>query len=346
MQTESQTLDHLLRDAAHEELQVQKEYQLLLNNREFLQQELHNKLTTLESIRNEMRIDVAFLKKSSEVYQDKVAEISHLTKTLQQMQAVTRQLEGKRDRLNALEYIMHRTFEATILEQQKTVTLVHEFSIPRNVHRWDAIGAVDPAQVKSLQYRCGLTGKIDRAHRALIELRAERDKLRKECAEMKHLYESKRSAEFVRTAIATYKSDLKRLDREIQELDHQRRSNAPVNSTEKKKVAGARSSLCERRYLSTLTKAANTELAKPEGEPVYYFTESPLLNPMRGGGFTLKQTPHTRKSVPAASMKVGPTPRSRSNLRSKITLVGTDPGLNSHPNAPYLGRNLLLPSMD
>jgi hypothetical protein len=123
-------------------------------------------------------------------------------------------------------------------------------------------------------------------------------------------------------------------------------SNVPVSRTEKKKVAGARSSLSERRFLCSVTKTANADLSKHEGESVYYVTESPLVNPMLGGGFTLKPKQHVRKSVPAAAMKVGPTPRSRSNLRGKMSLIGADAGLNSRTNSPYLGRNLLLPSMD
>jgi uncharacterized coiled-coil DUF342 family protein len=80
-------------------------------------------------------------------------------------------------------------------------------------------GAVDPTHVQSLQYRRGITGKLDAAHRFLIEMTAERDRLRKELAEIKQLCESKQSAEFVRTAITSYKADLKRLDSEINELD-------------------------------------------------------------------------------------------------------------------------------
>ena len=98
------------------------------------------------------------------MFNDKTAEMADSFNELNRLQQKTEELEKKREKMTTLEYKMHRSIAENMIEQQKYVALIHEFSVPRNVHRWHALGAVDPYYVKQLKYRSLLSAKIESSH--------------------------------------------------------------------------------------------------------------------------------------------------------------------------------------
>jgi hypothetical protein len=274
-----------------------------------------------------------------------VLEIALAESALVVLAGATRELSQKSERLSTFQYEVNRLSTAKIMEQHKCICLIHEFSIPRNVHRWAAIGAVDPGYVTQLHFRAGLSTKLDAAHRELIQLVAERDALRKQLDLVKEERESpKNTKESVASAEQQYEDDIARIDREIQSMNAERRSLQPLISTAKTRVDGVRSGLSNRRLQPSLLKYAMADMRKPEADsqPVYYITESPLFNPTHGGGFQLRQTTNARASIPTP-LNIVSTPVSRAKSQKAATSLSQ---LAKGMKSPYVGRNILLPSLD
>jgi chromosome segregation ATPase len=339
MQTETQTLNHILRGAAQDHLQQEKERHLLDNNKQILAQELHNKNVAIENLRSQVKVDEAFLRKCSQVYNERLLEIGQAASDLARLEGVTQQLEEKRERIRTLEYDMHRTFMAAIMEKRKCATLIYELSVPRNIHRWQIMAAVDPIYVKNMRYRCNLSARIDVAHRELIALTEERDRLRNQLAQAKKASEETPSVskEWVERAIRTYEQDIQRIDEEISAMNEHRVSTQQLIDSQHHRLSGARTSLTERatKSQSLMTAIDQSRCESVAGEPVYYMTEAPIV-PL-GGGFSTKIAQVARKSAPAQLLRTRmPVPPSLHQLTKGVKPRGQQ----------YLGRNVLLPSID
>lgn len=341
LQAEAQTLNFILRDAKHDSLQQKKEYQLLLNNSQIVQNQLHKKDETLVELQNKVQSDQLYIQKCKELYRSKQKEICRLNNHLREINTTTQELEKRKEKIAALEYEMHRIITSTIVERHKTVTLIHEFSIPRNVHRWDAIGAVDPQFVKNLKYRGTLSSKIDAAHRELIELRQERDKLSKQLQEMQKIVEETPTMLKVHEDVQTYKDDIKRLTREIKEAEeelvitrNQMNNSAKINEKKRIKIA-------ERKDVTALIKNEIYEATKPSSP--WFITEYTGEIPPKtlGGGFVETAL---RNSVPSPQAIVEPTSRPVSipkKYRSSMNDIKSPISYAQSPQV-YYGKSTLL----
>jgi hypothetical protein len=200
------------------------------------------------------------------------------------------------------------------------------------------MAAVDPAYVHNMQYWCSLCAKIDVAHRALIALSEERDRLRKQLAQAKKVSKEKTSVtkDWVERAIRTYEQDINQMDEEISAMNEHRISNQQLIDDQQHRFSGARTSLTER-----VTKSRNLMAAIEQkrsesvtGEPIYYMTEAPIV-PL-GGGFSRKVTQVTRRSAP--------TQLPRTRLSGPPSLLQLTKGIKPR-GQQYLGRNVILPSI-
>jgi chromosome segregation ATPase len=346
MQTENLTLNHILRDASNDHLQQQKERQLLMNNHQILRQELHTKSESLERLRNQINVDQNFIRKCSQLYTEKRDEIRKLMTELRQHESDLMQLEERRERAGQLEYAVHRISAALIVEQHRFRTLVYEFSVPRNVHRWAIIAAVDPGYVKNIRFRTGLSAKIDAAHRQLRDLTEEKERLKKQLIALKATQESKKSKNWVISAIDAYKDDIRRMNKEMIELEERLHERTPLMGEGRVKIIGARTNLTKRRSDSAILKCAvsdmKSEYAEESVEP-YFITEAPVYRPMLGGGFAKEGT---RRSMPIVTYKVGPaTPPVKKVTKSYLSPYFMVKGsIRAAPR--YFGHNVMLPAYE
>jgi hypothetical protein len=100
-------------------------------------------------------------------------------------EGTTRELEKKIARLGSLEFEMQPPMKAALLERHQCVTLIHEFSIRRNIHRCQVIATADPGFVRNLQFRRALSAQSNDRHRQLLSLQDERELFKKQLRVMK-----------------------------------------------------------------------------------------------------------------------------------------------------------------
>ncbi|OHT11953.1 hypothetical protein TRFO_18441 [Tritrichomonas foetus] len=290
LQAEGQTLNFILTQSQHDRLQQQQEKQLLENNIRLVRNEVTTKLKKLDQIRSQIQTDEAFIKKCSKLFNDKTNELINSMQELKQLEKKTHELEAKREKMESLEYEMHRTFAEGMVEQQKCTALIHEFSIPRNVHRWHALGAVDPNYVKQLKYRSQISSKIEKAHCELNDLRKERDDLKAQLEKLNTQINGALSAAQVQNYINQYIEDIKQKDIQLRELRKVVNGNKPTLQKDVNNLNGIRSKVTERRgTTASLAVRAKQVVREQKGDinQPYFITEAPIYNVL-GGGFVSK----------------------------------------------------------
>ena len=289
IQAECQTLNFILTQSQHEKLQQQQETQLLENNLRLVRNELSSKTKKYENIKSQIQSDEAYIKKCSKLFQDKSNDINDSLLQLKSLQQKTRDLEQKREKLSNLEFEMHRLFTERMTEQTKCSSLIHEFSIPRNIHRWHQLSAVDPSYVKQLKYRSILSSKIEKAHEELLNLQKERDSLKQQYAQLSNKTNNSLSINQVQNYINQYKEDIRLKDMQLKELRLLVNENKPDIEKSIQSLEGIRSKVTQRRGATSSLNIRVNQLKQQtqnSGQP-WFITEAPLYA-IYGGGFVSK----------------------------------------------------------
>ncbi|KAK8864845.1 hypothetical protein M9Y10_010372 [Tritrichomonas musculus] len=293
IQAESQTLFHILQDAGHDGLQQQKELQLLIKNKEVVQTQILKKDTQLNELKEKIKADQLYLKKCSKMFKDTIQSMIKMQTELENCQQLTKELEIKREKSRVFEYEMHKMLTDSIVEKEKFAALTHEFAVPRNVHRWDLLNAVDPGLVKQLKFRTEISGKIDLAHRKHLELLKEKEDLEGQLQKMREKMERTPSKAQVQNDIQRYKEDIKRMDDEMSEIDAKLITNRKQISDKFTSISTVRNKVAERKEITIdLTNdiselRASSSLSSNDGY-AWFMTEIPVSKPsLRGGGFSL-----------------------------------------------------------
>jgi chromosome segregation ATPase len=317
LQAECQTLSHIFLDAQHDRLQMEKEHQVLANNHQVLRDELRHKFKTIEGMRSQISIEQNFMLKCASQFQDKTGEIHVMIGELTNLDAKTRELEAKRETMLTLEYHMHRLVSEHMFEKQKCMALIHEFSVLRNVHRWHAISAVDQTYAKQLNYRGQLSAKIDKAHRELIELKAEKNRLR-ELLKAKGEKVVSLSANEVMERMAAYSEDLQEKEVQLSELKRAVAENNPAMRNSIASVNQVQEKIVQRRGTVARMRTKSVAGLLPKHEP-WFLTEAPV-NKYIGGGFIARPT--ITVADPPANEPITPSPlverRSKSAFSSPM----------------------------
>jgi chromosome segregation ATPase len=303
LQAECQTLAHLWREAKHDRLQIDKERQVVEHNLKLARDELAKKNRSVEKLRGQIEVEHIFLRKCAFQYAERAVDVVGFARDLDNLTQKTSFLEEKRTRVLALEHHTQRLSLHLMFESQKYLALAREFSVPRNVHRWDVMETVNPTYVKHFRYYGLLTAKLDASHRQLIELTEERDKLREDLEKAKN---RKRplTTEQVRDYIAQYTEDIQEREKQIAELQKSVEGNQNDLRDSLKEVSAVRSQIVARNADAALlrTKSATAIREKSSG---WFFTEVPV-DTMRAGGFlALDPSSPVRK---ASEVSLRPTP--------------------------------------
>lgn len=347
---ESQTLFHILQDSTHDRLQQKKELQLLVKNKEIVQEQTLKKEHQLKELREKITVDLQFMKKSSQLFRKSIEDSVKMLDELEKYRQQTKELEKKCEKVKALQLDMHTIMANTIIEKQKCAALVHEFEVPRNIHRWDLLSAVDPELVKELKYRTEISAKIDAAHRQHLELLATKNKLEQELAEQKKILEQSPSKAKVLNDMQQYRDDIRRMDNEIAEIEQKIQESRKEITEKSSSVSTVRSKVAERKEKTLSLRESINSIKASEMLPPWFLTEVPLSKPnIQGGGFSMNpnyanssyaelyppkplsnlpspaskyQGGQNRRSTPQSALFIGQSgPRNRIQSRSSLQNV-------------------------
>lgn len=320
LQAEGQTLNYILNEAEHDAIQIQQERDRLFKNLALFKNEHSEKLKALDDLRSQIQTDETLLHKCSEQFREKNMEIERAVGELTGLEAKRRDLEKKRQKVEILQIRLQKLSTENLIENQKTTCLIHEFAVKRNVHRWNALEAVDPGLVKQLKYRLKLTGKLDAAHRELLELQKQRDRLKTEVEELKSKHDKAFSRYEVEECIRMYTENLKAKDAELAELKTVVNGNKDGLNTSMKTIADVRMRVNQRIGNVVRLRTRSQASKRPQTGSTWFITEAPL-DRMIGGGFRVK-TPSGQDSVPDSPIVVsGHSVTPTSNRRAKSSLL-------------------------
>ena len=344
LQAENQTLNYIIREAQTDHIMIEKEKQLL----DTTLSTMNEKIKQRQLQTNEVFANASYLQRLIEgnrsKYNEKINELKELYSELETRVKVTEQLEKKADVVDQLQVRMQKISSALVIERRKYIILVHELAVPRNVHRWQVIEAVDPRYVRSIRFRMELSDKFRDTMEELEKLQKERDSLKEQIASMSTEHETALTKRQVEIFIEKYKEDIRRKDEEMAAIELQIKNQLnPIKQssndvlTMREKVNKRRESACSLKNEIYETSRSADYMFITEGETVA-MPQDLLLPPrplITGGGFHVIITPK---------------PQRRGARSSNILKVGMSPVYTRNPTTmastrSYQGKNYLLPPM-
>ncbi|EAX92560.1 hypothetical protein TVAG_362010 [Trichomonas vaginalis G3] len=301
LQTQRQTLDFILTESEHDRLQIKKETATTIGNIELSRKAIHERDVKIEEIRSDILTIERHINKSREVYVSKLQQLVDFRNELDSLDNRTQTLEERRDKVKQRKYELKQIQTDLLLERQKYSALLHEFSVPRNVHRWEVISAVDPQYASNLRYRAEVTGKIDRAHNMLIELTKEKETLQKSLAEMKKKLSESLSKSEVLNRIEIYKKDIEMKDEQMKTMREQIGGNQTemyrsISSIDqlRGKVTEKRGATAVIRSRSNIVSMKMNQIQQQQNQQVsdgWFITQGNALTPTLGGGWVSNVEP-------------------------------------------------------
>ena len=324
LQTQRQTLDFILTATQHDYLQQQKEQNACLSSIELIEKDIQKRKTDDEQLRSNILTIERNIDKAKHVYEDKVKSIYEKRMELETLQQKTKTLEEKRDRTKRARFLYFRIQSDLLLERQKYSALIYEFSVPRNIHRWDVIEATDPTYASQLRYRAAISGKLDVAHKLLICLNEEKEKLQAEVNEMKSKAEKSLSKAEVQKRIELYEKDIHEKEEAMRNMrvtiggnqDVMNRSISNID-TLREKITVKRGTTANIRSRTNLTSMKLRELDNNSNTGLF-ITESAAPIPL-GAGFIPKEAPQERQVSFQSELHVAPSePHTFRNKRSPL----------------------------
>lgn len=295
LQTQRQTLDFILTEAEHDKLQIKKEAATSTGNIELSRKAIHDREVKIDEIRSEILTLERHINKSREVYMQKLNQLVESRKELDSLDARTKQLQERRDKVNQRKYELRQIQTDLLLERQKYSALLHEFSVPRNVHRWEVIAAVDPQYAANLRYRAEVTGKIDRAHCLLIDLKKQKEDLTKELQALQKKLSECLTKDEVMKRIELYKEDIKSKDLQMKEFRNQVNGNQTEMYRSISSIDNLRGKVTEKRGMTAVIRSrsniASMKMNANAQNDAWFITQGPALTPTYGGGFVATTEP-------------------------------------------------------
>ena len=309
LNAERQTLSYILHEAENDHKEQKNEYNNVVKNIEIERDENIERQRKIDDLKSQIETNLNLISRSKEMYQEKMDEIIKSRKEIDNLDKQTKQLERKRDLVKQLQFREHKISTELMLEAHKSMTLIHEFAVPRNVHRWNALEAVDPGYVKNLKYRMDLFTKLDVAHRELILLQQERDNILKSLGINKDKMSKALTKSQCEQYIIKYKSDIERMNQQIKEMQETAHESHPSINKSTATIEIVRGKINQRKSsASTLHNKINTihiDQFSDSNIP-RFMTESETYVPTLGGGFVSKiLSPTVRRDVNSELAVVG-----------------------------------------
>lgn len=343
LQAENTTLSYIINESNTDKILVQKETTALNKTVADLMELNKARTQQIEQLRSDIQTKTSFIHKCAAQYKEKLSELEELNDQLKKYKSSTEILEQKADKLNQLQYTHQKLSSQLVIEERKYITLIHELAIPRNVHRWQVMEAVDPGYVKNIRYRMQLTDKLDDAHRLLEKLQKERDDLKKDLDKKNADYDKSMTREQVKTYIERYKSDCDRMDQMMEEMSNQIKNQLKPLKNSDKQVLELRGRVNKRREAASSIKNEIYTESHSLGEPEPWFITEGIVAPaITGGGFVANLTPpeHNRKILSKSNhLTVGVAPILRNSRSNSMFTSARSTG------RPYRSGKTILPPM-
>lgn len=316
LNAERQTQMYILHEAENDHNELNQEHNVAVKHFEILRDEKINRQRKIDELRSNIATDEALIQRSRKMYEDKLEEIKSLRTELDHLYDKTDQLEKRCEHVKQLRYAEKKISIELMIESHKTMTLVHEFAVPRNVHRWNALEAVDPGYVKNLRYRMSLFAKLDEAHRTLEKLNKEKEELKTKLAVNNEKTAKALTVAQVQEYIAKYEKAIADKDFQLKNYQEMAREKYPTifrNSTSLEKL---REKVNQRKSSASVLHTKNTQIQMDMGSnnnnDKMFFTEADSYIPTLGGGFVGKVKTPTFKPINTELSVMGQSrPRTR-----------------------------------
>jgi len=334
-----QTLNFIISESQNDSMHQMKERNLLEKSIEMLKDQIHEKELNTSSLRYDIQTELASLKNSSEMFNTKKTEINKLISTIESLKTHSESLSSSLKSMKQSESLMQKAYGEIIVEKHKYTTLLHEFAVPRNVHRWRLIEAVDPGYVKNIKFRSVLLGKLDQVHCKIIELQEQKAEIQKS---IEQIVNAKVSDEIskaqVEHHISVYQSNIGKIEEQIRYIEDQiREQYAPLHDIQNEKGILKLKLTSTRGSVSSL-KSEAFEKRKRSQSNLMFITE--VSAPISfGGGFSFPKAQPTRNSENTL-VGITPTPV-LSRVPTKGLLVG-----RNRVSPTFNERNGILPSIE
>jgi len=295
LQAEVQLLHHILNEAEHDGIQIQKELSMTQKNSSQIQDKIHDQKVKYDEIISSIQSQEAYLKNCSISFNQKMSEIMLMQNDLRRLRSKTEALLEKKERLRIYQYECHRVQTELMFEKTRIATLTHEFSIKRNVHRWEVMEAVDPLYVKNLKYRSSLFSKLDKSHQEFLRLSKEKDDLIVAINENQIKLQNMLTKDSVYNGIFRYQEDLNQKIKQIEDIQNLINTNQGKMSSSLNTIEDVRLRLSTKRgtaaVLRTKTSLASRNFDNTMND--WFITEQRPTFTSMGGGFI----PKTHESI-------------------------------------------------
>lgn len=332
LQTEWRTLAHILNEAEQDRMQQVKELQTASTNFKEIKKAVHDRERKLDALKSDIRIKTAYLNRCNKVYRDKVMEISGLQKEMESMTRKYHILEQKRDRFKQIQYESHRASVQLLIEKQKTTALTYEFSIPRNIHRWDPLSAVDPGYVKNLRYRMILFTKLNHAHREYERLQNKKAHLEQELNRKRELLEKSLTVDTVKKHVARYQSALKEKMDLLKNMSNQARDLHPSINRSTSDLETLKEKVNKRKTMASVIHLQNIEAHSSynanKSNDQWFLTESESYPLTVGGGYVGVAPQSIRREV-FSDLEVSSSSAGLAKTLKKSLIFSPELGRNS-----------------
>jgi len=210
-------LKYIITEAQAERTRQQKDYEMVVNERDILGSQLIKRSQELSVLYEKIKIAQSNLAKGESYYREKQREFSSNQDGLMKLR---KELENTKEQTECVEDLKQEisSLQKDLLNQKgKVKALSDELTIPMNVHRWRKIEAIDPEnyerilKIQTLQRR--LIAKTEEANDK-DQLIKEKEKL---YMELKNILARQPGPE-IQQELATYKENLKEKNGQMKKM--------------------------------------------------------------------------------------------------------------------------------
>jgi hypothetical protein len=298
LQGEAQWLKQILSEAGSDRLLQAKEFDAARDAQKAVTGILVERRTTIDVLKDRIKILEMNIDQGLKDYAAKSTELKTLNREAMIAIEKNTDLKRKLEKLQFAQQERRRLFNLISRETEKATALTNEATVPRNVHRWDMAAAIDPGYARGCHYLSRLYGRIDAAHRTLLEIGKERDALRMEFEEKSKLriprVESQPKS--YPQYIESYKADVATKEEQIGEMAHEIATLRGRIVDVQDRIDRLRGKVNDRRSACSQLRGRNMASKEAKRELALFMTE-PLDAIPLGGGFLLKFGPEPTREA-------------------------------------------------
>jgi flagellar biosynthesis chaperone FliJ len=245
------------------------------------------------------------IEKGYRTYREKCEEIEQMNADVMVHIERNAHLKHLRERMVFMDHESKRLEVLCTRETQKHVAMTDECTQPRNVHRWQLYGAIDPVYSRSIQYLSKIYSRINEAQGELVELTKERDDLLAQCGKKQKEYMPTVAPETNAVAgyIERYKSDIAAKDKAIEGLASQVSAKREEIMEMQEQIDKLRGRVTNRKSACSQLRQRNLS-SKSEKRRAYLFMTEPAESISVGGGFIQRVPEEVRMTNETERMKI------------------------------------------